>query len=388
MTPSTGPEAGAGPGAAAPFAGAGEAFGTAMGTAGPGFGGGLAGASNLFPMIGDQSPLSVRQTAGFPQPPQLPSPFPPRQPPGLPSPHLRSLLAPSVRGLKISDNQSPFPQDRVYFNFNYFDNVNARLNRHFEAPIDNLAIYRYVFGFEKTFNQGMGSIGVRLPLNSAHADTKPGLINQGGTSTALNDPTFYIKYVLAYDRNTGNLVSTGLAVTPPTGPAAFAGAPFLRLSPPLHTTSIQPFLGYYLNCRGFFLQGFSALDVPVNYLDPLLMYNDVGIGYYLRRDTDPGRFVTAIAPTFEVHVNTPLNHRDAYNLFDKGATPDIVNLTFGLNIEFLFRSVLTLGVVESVTGPRPFDIEAVALFNWRFGGSAGPRRLGGPSPVVPPVYSF
>jgi hypothetical protein len=293
-----------------------------------------------------------------------------------------------VRGFKIADNQSPFPQDRFFFTFNYFDNVNARLNRDFQSPITNLSVFRYVFGLEKTFNQGMGSIGLRLPLDSAHASTRPGYINQGGTSTALNDLTIFLKYVLAYNQRTGDLISTGFAVTPPTGPASFANARFLRLQPSLHTTTLQPFLGYYFTRAGFFLQGFSAIDVPVNFNDPLMWYNDVGIGYIFRPNPTTAGIVTAIAPTFETHVNTPLNHRDPYNLFDKAATPDVVNLTFGLNLELWRRSVLTFGVVEAVTGPRPFDIEAVALLNIRFGG--GPRGggyPGSPSFNIPPVYT-
>ena len=80
----------------------------------------------------------------------------PRNPPspGLPSPKFRSQLAPSVRGFKIAENQSPFPQDRVFFTFNYFNNVNANLDRYFDSPINNLSVYRYIFGFEKTFNDG------------------------------------------------------------------------------------------------------------------------------------------------------------------------------------------------------------------------------------------
>ena len=146
------------------------------------------------------------------------------------------------------------------------------------------------------------------------------------------------------------------------------------MSPSLHTTSLQPFLGYYYARENFFLHGFSAFDMPVNFLNPLMMYNDLGIGYYLRRDPDATRFLTAIVPTFETHINTPLNHRDPYNVFDKAGTPDVVNLTVGINFEFYRRSVLTFGLVEAVTGPRPFDLEAVMLLNIRFGVTPGSRR--------------
>jgi hypothetical protein len=288
---------------------------------------------------------------------------------------------PSVRGFKIADNQSPYPQDRVFFSFNYFDNVNARLNRFFQAPITNVSVFRYLWGVEKTFNEGMGSVGLLLPLNSVHADSRKGLVqNQGGMSTALGDLTIFMKYVLAYNRTTGDLISTGFAVTPPTGPPSFANAVFLRQVPSLHTTTMQPFIGYYFRRGNAFLHGFSAIDVPVNFNNPLMMYNDVGIGYFFRRDDDPNRFLTAVVPTFETHVNTPLNHRDPYNVFDKAGTPDVVNLTAGLNFEFYRRAILTFGIVEAVTGPRPFDLEAVVLFNIRFGGAPGSTQ-----PLVPMI---
>ena len=45
---------------------------------------------------------------------------------------------PTVRSFKIADNQSPMPQDRAYFTFNYFDDLNAALNRHFRSPLEQM----------------------------------------------------------------------------------------------------------------------------------------------------------------------------------------------------------------------------------------------------------
>jgi len=82
-------------------------------------------------------------------------------------------------------------------------------------------------------------------------------------------------------------------------------------------------------------------------------------------------------------VNSPLNHCGFDNPNELAGAPDVVNLTYGLNVEFDRNSLLTFGFVTPVTGPRPFDYEAVLLFNFRFGRSAisasagaqfGPRR--------------
>jgi hypothetical protein len=338
--------------------------------AGAGLGGFLGGGGGGLNMIGDQGPffVRVRQIGGQPVPPD---------------PRTRSLLAPSVRGFKIADNQSPIPQDRIFFSFNYFEDVNKRLNEFFEAPIQNLRIYRYVFGLEKTFDDGRGSFGLRLPLNTLKADSRERNLGEGGTSTALGDLTVFGKYVVQRDPRTGSLWTVGLAITPPTGPDRFAGAPFIG---DIHSTTIQPFLAYYLNFGRLYLQGFSALDVPTTPLDATMVYNDVGLGYILYNADDPYRFLTAVVPTFEVHSNNPLTHRGEYDLFDRAGTPDILNLTGGIHFQFRRRALLTFGWVTPVTGPRPFDFEAVALLNIFFGG--GPARGGTflpPSPSGFPI---
>ena len=136
-------------------------------------------------------PLDVGSTASLhaPDPRGLdaeapPTPTPP-QPPTPPVPHpgrRESLFVPWVRGFKIADNQSPRPQDRVFFSFDYFNNLNGVVNQALGAPVSHEKVYRELFGVEKTIFDGNASIGLRLPLNTLTADSRmPGL---GGTNTA------------------------------------------------------------------------------------------------------------------------------------------------------------------------------------------------------------
>jgi hypothetical protein len=339
-------------------------------------------------MIGDQAPIFGR-----------PTPPPPPHQPGMPRSNAGALAqkvgttVPWIRGFKISDNQSPIPQDRIYFNFNYFNDVNYPLSRRFGSPVSGIQIYRYLLGFEKTFFNGMASIGVRDSINNLSArSTIPGL---GGTFTAMGDLSVYAKVVLfeqweegqgrgqgqgrggsgmqgfgfpaqAGGRN-GGLISAGMAIGMPTGPGAFAGAPF---SKSFRDTTLQPFMGYFYSRGNFYLQGFEAIDVPLDPHDVTILFNDIGIGYYVYRNPNSS-FITAFAPTFEVHANIPLNHRDIFNVRDVAGTADVVDLTTGGNIQFGKRTVLLLGAVTPVTGPRPYAIEAVALLNFYFGGSQG-----------------
>ena len=79
------------------------------------------------------------------------------------------MVVPSIRGIKISENQSPRPQDRVYFTSNYFQGVNDQVNQRLQAPIGYTQVFRYIAGFEKTFMDGQGSIGMRLPIDTVTA---------------------------------------------------------------------------------------------------------------------------------------------------------------------------------------------------------------------------
>ena len=101
------------------------------------------------------------------------------------------------------------------------------------------------------------------------------------------------------------------------------------------------------------------------------MYNDIGLGYFAYQDTKEvaSNWITAIVPTTEVHINTPFNHQNPYNSKDIAGSANVVNLTQGLNIEFNRRSILTFGLATPVSSPKPFDLEAMVLFNVRFGGS-------------------
>jgi hypothetical protein len=227
-------------------------------------------------------------------------------------------------------------------------------------------VYRYTWGFEKTFNNGLGSFGMRLPLDNVFAQSNVQGVKEGGNATALGDLNLVLKHVFYVDPESGSLASGGLAISPRTGPRNFGGATFLF---PSNTTTFQPFFGFYLNLDPFYFHGFSAFEFPCDFRQPTMMYNDFGLGYYLYRDLTYTNFVSTVAPTVEVHVNTPLNHHGAYDYRDVYGTPNIVDITAGLNVRFRERSVLTLGVVTPVTGPRPFDVEATLLLNVYYGRS-------------------
>ena len=88
-----------------------------------------------------------------------------------------------------------------------------------------------------------------------------------------------------------------------------------------------------------------------------MLYDDLSVGYFTYRNPDPNAFLKLIAPTLEIHVNTPTNHRDIFNFKDIAGVTEVVTTTQGINFFFAKRTVLSLGVAEPMTGPKPFSLE-------------------------------
>jgi hypothetical protein len=253
---------------------------------------------------------------------------------------------------KISENESPRPIDRVYFTYNYYNNVNGGLNAPGVAQTD---VHREVIGFEKTFFDGNASLGMRLPFVQVTGDGSVGRQD-------LGDLSIILKYAFINDRETRNVLSAGISVTAPTG-----GNFLLAGVPDVHPWLLQPYVGGIYNFGNFYLQGFSAIVAPTDSRDVTAWNNDVGLGYFLYRSQDPDRLLTAVVPTVEIHVTTPLNHRNSLNsLTDPIPGIDVVNLTTAVTLGICRRSSLGLGVVTPLTGPKPFDVEGQAYLNFRF----------------------
>jgi hypothetical protein len=238
--------------------------------------------------------------------------------------------------VKVAENESPLPQDRVFLTDNYYKNVLGVVDFH-----------RQMLGFEKTFLDGDASFGMRLPFFE---------IDDGDSHRVKTDDlNFLFKYALLSDHETGSVLSTGLVVTAPTG--AVFQTPSGKEK---RIALIQPFLGYLWSDDRLYLHGFSSLVVPTESPAPTILFNDIGVGYWLYRSSG---ILHGIVPTFETHVNTPLSHRDAGDVLRR---VDSVDLTLGTHFVLCNGSSAGVGVATPVTGPRLFDVELLAQVNFRF----------------------
>ena len=215
------------------------------------------------------------------------------------------------------------------------------------VPSPNTFVHREVIGFEKTLFGGVASVGVRAPFFQQQGDGSL-------AGSDFGDLTFIFKY-LAWT-NGPDAVTAGLAVTAPTGPA------IPTVAGDIHSTILQPFVGARVQAGDVFALAFSSLAVPTDSRDVTILFNDLSVGYVMHVGA-PDALVRWVAPTAEVHVTTPLTKRNGNGLI---TVPDLVVLTQGVEVGFGSGTSVNLGVATPVTGPRPFDVEALVQLNFRY----------------------
>jgi hypothetical protein len=272
------------------------------------------------------------------------------------------LPVPVIRGAyKISENEGPRPTDRVYVTYNFFYDVNPGQRRGIPGlPITN--VHRETFGIEKTFLDGDASIGLRLPLLQITGPTNLDRATVGDLSVILKFAIINNPFQATNDGSIlgGEVLSTGIVVTAPTGGAAA----FSAQDPQIHPTLLQPFIGGIKTFRRSYVQFISSIAVPTDSQDTTYMFNSLQAGYLLYRDPTGNRFVGSVTPIVELHINTPFNNRGSLRL-PIGAV-DIVSLTMGSSINLGSRSSLNIGTNVPLSGPRPYALESMIHLNVRY----------------------
>jgi hypothetical protein len=258
-------------------------------------------------------------------------------------------------------------------------------------------VHRETIGFEKTFLDGNASIELRLPFVQVHQGISSTLPDQNvqafafadlpvtgqiaSASSGLGDSfvgdlTLVGKYALLSNPDNGNLLSVGLALTLPTGQAiTVSGGPALSQPAPFggpavlafpadqsfRSTLFQPFVGYIVNFDRFYFHGFSAGVIPSDSRDAALLFNDLGIAYRVYENR--AGLLRSITPTVEGHITTRLNHNDP----EEGAAAfNVVAINAGVHLQLGSRSLLSLGISTPITGPRPYGVEGMVLFNFLY----------------------
>jgi hypothetical protein len=249
---------------------------------------------------------------------------------------------------KISENENPAPQTRVFAMYNYYSDVQAS-GQAFGAP--NSQVHREIGGLEYAFWDGTASLGFRVPAFQTHTAG-------GFEDSEFGDLTIIYKYAFYRDRETRNLLSAGLVLTVPTGPSL----PLVGQSN-VNSTIFQPYVGGIWHFGDAYVVNFTSLAVPTDSRDITLFFESIGVGYKLYHSEDPDAYLTSIVPQAELHVNVPLNHEGL----------DSLPIGFSTSVDFTggcyftcHRATIGLAAGTPLTGPKPYGVEGVATLNYRF----------------------
>ena len=285
----------------------------------------------------------------------------------------------AVRLVKISENFSPQPRNRVYVTHHFF---NDALDGSFGD------VNRYAFGFEHLFGEDLWSFELRAPF--AHTLSSDQIDDPvSSKDTEFGNITMLVKKTIWSNQQT--LLSTGLGVTVPTADDVRLFRPSDRrliLEVDNRAVHLLPFLGLiHTPNEHLFIQGFTQLDIdtsgnpargdlmamnlqPLGVVqDPTLLFLDLSIGYWMCEDSSRP-WITGFAPVVEVHYATTLNdsdliQRSGFQIGDLSRRYDILDFTFGMHFEFKEQFSLRPGVVVPLRGgdDQPFDYEVFLQAN-------------------------
>jgi hypothetical protein len=291
---------------------------------------------------------------------------------------------------KVAENESPIPRDRVFAYYNHYTGVlgvvegstlstatlppdtagNSFPALTYTGNTIRFDVYREVIGFEKTFFDGQASVELRvpffqtggIPVSTTGVSTAPD--GSGDTFNApinsnldaesnVGDMTVVLKYAPYLNRDTGNAVAVGLAVTIPTGPT------IPTANGNANCWLFQPYVGFLYNFgTNWYAEGYSSVAIPTNSNTDLLLFEDIGVGYWLYQGNS---FLTGIVPTVEFHANIAPNDKECI-----GYNTNELDITAGVHAIFNRRAILTLAGSIPVSGPLPYTFEGIIQLNYMF----------------------
>jgi hypothetical protein len=297
------------------------------------------------------------------------------------------------RRLKIAENGSPIPDNRVFFSYNHFHNAMA------VDFVDPLAppgapptvfqqghVDRYVVGIERMYWDDVASLEVRMPFLSSFDFVGGGTETHGGN---IGNLALMLKYLLYADDF--KAVGAGLSIDLPTG----SDVRLFGLDGPARINNdavhLLPYLGVAMSpSDDWFLQFFGQLDFAANgnrvvfagsdgarYNDQNLLYLDLASGWWLYRNPDAPVW-TGLAGITELHYTTAIQNSDTvvvaqgpnpYFLANQCNRFDALNLTAGLDATLGETTSLRVAAVvplNSGEDDRLFDSELQIQVNRRY----------------------
>lgn len=283
---------------------------------------------------------------------------------------------------RMQDNNSAMPQDRIYFDYNYFHNARFTNN--------GIGVNRFAPGIERTFLDGLGSIEVRVPM-AATLNSESTFGQSFDTShVAFGNLTIAPKLLLWSSDEEAFAVGMGVSLPTADDIEVFsAGGQLLDIdNGAIH---LVPYLGYLYAPRrsDYFVHSFLTLDVDTGgnvvranvsgaglehvgvINDQTLLSYSASIGKFIYRNVRRGSRVRSLAWTGELHYTTTLGDADvlqagAFQVGSPNADLSLLNGTVGAHMQ-LQRSTVTAGYTLPINSDqRVFDGEFRIFVNRPF----------------------
>ena len=298
-------------------------------------------------------------------------------------------------GTKVAENNKSLPADRVYFNYNGFQNA---ITVGQPVPRDS-NLNHYTAGFEKTFFDGQWSVNFALPFTNRIALNTDAFSLGAGH---LGNVSVFLKH-LAYS-NDEFAVSSGLGVRLPTG-SDLTGQTHQRneltgridrqtLVIQNQAVHLVPYVGFLsAPSDNWFVQGFMDVDLAANgnavdlgtpaqrvglLTEQNLFHLDLSAGRWIYQNPEATYF-TGAAAVIELHYTSTIQDADRFALptnpfngpyvngeFRNLANrTDVLNLTSGVQFQIGYLSNLRVACVVPVRNQpnRQFDSEIQVSFN-------------------------
>lgn len=232
---------------------------------------------------------------------------------------------PVLGRMNCAEHNSPLPRDRAYGIYKHYNSLLKNSVSDFsgnQLGQSTRSVEQYLFGYEKTFHDGLSSLELRMPF------TRTGS-TQFSSNFSSNDPSIgnlglFAKRLLYADGL--NAVAAGCGVTVPTGDDTLFNVGSQSFSILNNSAHILPFLGLYKQTASqqSFVMAFAGLDIPtrgndIQFVDPVagsqdlgklvdqtLLYLDVSVGHWLYRNPCCDT-VTGFAVQGELHYAGTLN---------------------------------------------------------------------------------
>ncbi len=288
-----------------------------------------------------------------------------------------------VGRVKIAENTSPIPRDRVFVNYSLFDSV----------PLfaGGVTVNRFSPGFEKTFLAGLGSFEMRFPLASTLDSTI--VLDGVAPMGRVEFGNLYMAAKCLLVRSNRAALSGGIVATVPTADdlriLAPGGTELVRVQN--ETVHLMPFLGWLVSSGPVFMQGFLDLDIDTNgnsvYVNQYgqglrsagriqgatLLDINLSSGYWLFRRSQNNCAPTSLnglAAMCELHISRSLQELDYVSAEDfRVGQPrhDLQQVAgvIGGALEFGAGHVLTVGYAVPIGNgaDQAFDGELRAFWN-------------------------